>query len=249
MTRNVLTLLTVVLVLAGISGCRTSQPPGAAEETSAPELAKAEALYQKGDYTAAMIECVDLARANPDLAGLEDLQHDIMKDTVGTLAYVGAKGTHLVWQRNINQLHPLAPSANPFHAGQPLTDAECGTVKPYHVEVQAFRVNRVATNPAGHSADRLGNRLLYQWFGSLLSSSRGFMCGALTFRPFTARRRPPGISRIESASPPLSHRRTSPSTSLRTGPLSLCDAAWHWASQSAGAAGIAARFARGPASS
>ena len=53
--------------------------------------------------------------------------------------------------------------------------AECGAVKPYHVKVQAFRVNRVATNPAGHSADRLGNRLLYQWFGSLLSSSRGFM--------------------------------------------------------------------------
>jgi hypothetical protein len=57
-----------------------------------------------------------------------DLQHDIMKDTVGTLAYVGAKGTHLVWQRNINQLHPLSPSANPFRPGQPLTDAECNTV-------------------------------------------------------------------------------------------------------------------------
>ncbi len=55
-----------------------------------------------------------------------DLQHDIMKDTVGTLAYVGAKGTHLVWQRNINQLHPT--SSNPFQPGQPLTDAICGTV-------------------------------------------------------------------------------------------------------------------------
>ena len=57
-----------------------------------------------------------------------DLQHNIMKDTVGTVAYVGSKGTHLVWQRNINQLRPLAASDNPFRPGQPLTSAECGTV-------------------------------------------------------------------------------------------------------------------------
>jgi len=38
--------------------------------------------------------------------------------------------------------------------------AECGAVKPHHVKVQAFRVNRMAANLAGHGTDRVGNRLL-----------------------------------------------------------------------------------------
>ena len=55
-----------------------------------------------------------------------DLQHNIAKDTVATVAYVGSKGTHLSWQRNINQLFPT--SNNPFKQGQPLTSAVCNTV-------------------------------------------------------------------------------------------------------------------------
>jgi hypothetical protein len=55
-----------------------------------------------------------------------DVQHDIAKDTVATIAYVGSKGTHLSWQRDINQLYPT--SQNPFQPGQPLTSAICGTV-------------------------------------------------------------------------------------------------------------------------
>jgi hypothetical protein len=55
-----------------------------------------------------------------------DVQHDIAKDTVATIAYVGSKGTHLSWQRDINQLQPVSNS--PFQAGQPLTTAICNTV-------------------------------------------------------------------------------------------------------------------------
>ncbi|MBZ5594832.1 MAG: carboxypeptidase regulatory-like domain-containing protein [Acidobacteriia bacterium] len=55
-----------------------------------------------------------------------DVQHDLFKNTVGTISYVGSKGTHLVWQRDINQLYPI--SQNPFQPGQPLTDAQCNTV-------------------------------------------------------------------------------------------------------------------------
>jgi hypothetical protein len=55
-----------------------------------------------------------------------DVQHDIAKNTVATIAYVGSKGTHLSWQRNINQLQPV--TSNPFQSGQPLTSAICGTV-------------------------------------------------------------------------------------------------------------------------
>ena len=55
-----------------------------------------------------------------------DVQHDIAKDTVATIAYVGSKGTHLSWQRDINQLQPI--TNNPFQKGQPLTSAICNTV-------------------------------------------------------------------------------------------------------------------------
>lgn len=58
-----------------------------------------------------------------------DLQHDIMRNTVGTISYVGSKGTHLSWQRDINQLYPTSASENPFALGQPLTDAQCNTVQ------------------------------------------------------------------------------------------------------------------------
>jgi hypothetical protein len=57
-----------------------------------------------------------------------DVQHNITRDMVGTVSYVGMKGTHLVWQRNINQLYPTQASQNPFNPGQTLTDTECGTV-------------------------------------------------------------------------------------------------------------------------
>jgi len=49
-----------------------------------------------------------------------DLQHEVLKNTVATLSYVGSKGTHLTLQRNINQIHALSEAQNPFKAGQPL---------------------------------------------------------------------------------------------------------------------------------
>jgi hypothetical protein len=55
-----------------------------------------------------------------------DVQHDLFSNTVGSISYVGSKGTHLVWQRDINQLLPAAN--NPFQPGQPLTSAICNTV-------------------------------------------------------------------------------------------------------------------------
>jgi hypothetical protein len=57
-----------------------------------------------------------------------DVQHNLGASTVGTVAYVGSKGTHLVWQRDINQLFPVQPSENPFQPGQVLTQSICDTV-------------------------------------------------------------------------------------------------------------------------
>jgi hypothetical protein len=53
------------------------------------------------------------------------IQHEISKDVVATLAYVGSKGTHLTLERNLNQLHSLPLSENPFGPNQPLTLADC----------------------------------------------------------------------------------------------------------------------------
>ncbi len=54
------------------------------------------------------------------------VQRELRKDIVGTVAYVGTKGTHLTAIRNLNQLQPLPSSLNPFPAGSPLTSDICG---------------------------------------------------------------------------------------------------------------------------
>ena len=47
-----------------------------------------------------------------------DIQHELPQHTVLTVAYVGSEGTHLTRQRDINQLHSLPLSQNPYAAGQ-----------------------------------------------------------------------------------------------------------------------------------
>jgi carboxypeptidase family protein len=55
------------------------------------------------------------------------VQRELNKDTVGTIAYVGSKGTHLTTDLQINQLQPVAAGKNPFLAGQPITSADCSS--------------------------------------------------------------------------------------------------------------------------
>ncbi|HEX4783405.1 MAG TPA: TonB-dependent receptor [Candidatus Sulfotelmatobacter sp.] len=43
-----------------------------------------------------------------------DIQHDIARNTVATVSYVGSKGTHLTRQADINQLFPVPASDNPY---------------------------------------------------------------------------------------------------------------------------------------
>lgn len=59
-----------------------------------------------------------------------DFQQELWKNSVLTVSYVGSKGTHLVWQRDLNQLVPLPASQNPFGANQPITQSDCdnGTI-------------------------------------------------------------------------------------------------------------------------
>ncbi len=63
-----------------------------------------------------------------------DIQHEILKNTVATVSYVGSKGTHLSRQTNFNQLHPISADQNPYKVGEAITvdpnggpSPDCGT--------------------------------------------------------------------------------------------------------------------------
>jgi hypothetical protein len=53
------------------------------------------------------------------------VQRNLPWDLLGSIAYVGSKGTHLVANLQINQLVPVNASQNPFQPGQPLTGDIC----------------------------------------------------------------------------------------------------------------------------
>ena len=53
------------------------------------------------------------------------VQRQLPGDILGTLAYVGSKGTHLTAELQVNQLVPVNQANNPFLPGQPLTSDIC----------------------------------------------------------------------------------------------------------------------------
>jgi hypothetical protein len=61
------------------------------------------------------------------------VQHELHKNTLAQVGYVGAKGTHLTAVRDLNQLQPLTPSLNPFKPGQPITASVCASGADYNV--------------------------------------------------------------------------------------------------------------------
>jgi hypothetical protein len=53
------------------------------------------------------------------------IQHEFFGHTIGSIAYVGSKGTNLADQRDLNQLFPTPASQNPYTAGVPLSNSDC----------------------------------------------------------------------------------------------------------------------------
>jgi hypothetical protein len=90
-----------------------------------------------------------------------DFQHELVRDTVATIAYVGSKGTHLTRQSDLNQLVPVPASQNPYKPGEtygPLNSAgtapvDCGPVNAstgtYYQD--AYGVPTQAMTPSGVS--------------------------------------------------------------------------------------------------
>ena len=61
-----------------------------------------------------------------------NVQQELPQHIVGSVAYVASKGTHLGRRRDINQLTPLADSANPYLPGEAIGAGghdDCGTEK------------------------------------------------------------------------------------------------------------------------
>jgi hypothetical protein len=56
-----------------------------------------------------------------------DVQHEIAKSTVATVSYVGSKGTHLNRQTDLNQLHPVPLSQNPYNPGETYGANDCNS--------------------------------------------------------------------------------------------------------------------------
>jgi hypothetical protein len=59
-----------------------------------------------------------------------DIQHDIAKNTIATISYVGSKGTHLTRQYEYNQLAPVPLSQNPYKLGEAIGPNDCGNATP-----------------------------------------------------------------------------------------------------------------------
>ena len=102
-----------------------------------------------------------------------DLQHDLPHNTVATLAYVGAKGTHLTLQHEANQLPVVPASQNPFLTGQPISDDVC-TSQGGDTLLPTFTVNGqdITGQPAVNIAIACGNnpdlfRTNYPGLGSI----------------------------------------------------------------------------------
>jgi hypothetical protein len=52
-----------------------------------------------------------------------DVQHDLGKNTVATVSYVGSAGVHLTRSYEYNQMHAVPASQNPYAPGQPINTA------------------------------------------------------------------------------------------------------------------------------
>jgi hypothetical protein len=66
-----------------------------------------------------------------------NVQHDLGRGTVATIAYVGSGGVHLTRSYSYNQMHEVPSNLNPYAPGQVITPTDCGNVTIDPVTAQA----------------------------------------------------------------------------------------------------------------
>jgi hypothetical protein len=78
-----------------------------------------------------------------------DVQHDLGKNTVANLAYVGSGGVHLTRSYEYNQMHSVPASQNPYAPGQVISQNDCNSVSIDPTSGQATAtVNGITTTGA-----------------------------------------------------------------------------------------------------
>jgi hypothetical protein len=129
-----------------------------------------------------------------------DVQHEILRNTVATVSYVGSKGTHLTRFLDSNQIVPVAASQNPYLANgarDPIVD--CGTtLDPGGVPMDAVTPSGV---PVPYVAPGAGG------LPSGPAVNLGIACGELA-APDAFRTNYPGIgsvSRLEEKASSIYH--------------------------------------------
>lgn len=69
----------VLLLAVSLLGCKSLGPNHTKKTDNQSPTAKAEALFDQGDYEGALCECVDLYRQDPMTPGLNDLKELVLK--------------------------------------------------------------------------------------------------------------------------------------------------------------------------
>src|SRR5580693_4436241 len=89
-----------------------------------------------------------------------DVQHDLGKNTVATLAYVGSGGVHLTRSYEYNQMHSVPASQNPYTPGQVISQNDCNSVSIDPISGQATATvngNTMTSGWANNLAVACGN--------------------------------------------------------------------------------------------
>ena len=115
-----------------------------------------------------------------------DVQHEIVRNTVATVSYVGSKGTHLTRQGNANQLHPvLNPNQYYTPAGSGAAGEAINTALECAANPDAFGIPTTAVTPiSGHSIPYAVDPSTGKATGPAVNL--GIACGANAdpFRPY-----------------------------------------------------------------
>jgi hypothetical protein len=133
-----------------------------------------------------------------------DIQHDLLKNTVLTVGYVGSKGTHLSRQYDLNQLFPTPASENPYGLHEPMGvgvdpvsqgPTECGSGN----NTDAYGVPSDSTTPSFAPLAYAGPGILSPAVNAAIA-----VCGVNPdpFRPYVG---VGGIKRVDQMSSSIYH--------------------------------------------
>src|SRR5438876_5061436 len=75
-----------------------------------------------------------------------DVQHEIVRNTVATVSYVGSKGTHLNRQTDLNQLRGVPLSQNPYNPGETYGANDCNNPDNFGVPQNGTTPNGATIN-------------------------------------------------------------------------------------------------------